>query len=116
MNGIGNTVRWKYTIEAVGSPTKDRPMTLAHYVRGYDKMTDRWGMEHRLLGPTLATARQMIRAKPDDPSLIDPYELGAAQVAGLGMITVPEAFVYYLAAEEDPHTLAKLRDTVRSTA
>jgi len=80
-------------------------MTLARYVRGYDKTTDRLGAAHRL-----------IAANPDDPALIDPYRLRLEQVLALGIQSPPEGLIYYLEAEEDPHTVAVIRDAARDAA
>lgn len=91
-------------------------MTLAHYVRGYDQTTDRLGVEVRLIASALSVARPRVQANPDDPALIDPYELLAGQVAGLSVLTDPEGLVYDLEADEDPHIVAELRDGVRSAA
>ena len=91
-------------------------MSLTHFVRGYDKTTDRMGAEVRLTAAALSVARTLVSANPDDPALIDPYELLPGQVASLGVPTDPERFVYYLEADEDPHVVAEIRDGVRSAA
>ncbi len=71
-------------------------MTQPHYVRGYDKATDRPGAAFRLSAPAVKAAHRVVSA----PGLQGP----------------PEGLVYDLEAEEHPHTVAGIRDAARNAA
>ncbi len=91
-------------------------MTLARHIRGYDPATDRLGASYPLSAETFAAVRRLVAAHPDDPDMIDPYELSPAVVATLGLTPVSDSLLYYLEAEADPATVATARHAMLPAA
>jgi len=56
-------------------------MTLARYVRGYDKKTGRLGAECRLPASGVGAVHRLIAANPDDPALFDPHTVAVIRDA-----------------------------------
>ena len=92
-------------------------MTIAYHLRGYDKRTEVVRVEYDLAGSCLPTIRELVTALPDDPDYIHPYELDGAQVAKLagrlGIAADPQAYDFFLEADEDVQIVAAKREAIR---
>lgn len=95
-------------------------MTVAHYLRGYDRRTGRLGVEFAIVPTLLAAVRRALPDASDDPGLIDPYELTHCQTVRLAGLLDFEVYLgrfdYFVEAEEDWHVVAAIRDSLCAKA
>jgi len=80
-------------------------MTVAYHLRGYDKTTELVGVEFDIPMTMLPFVRDLLPEASADPDLIEPHELVSDQVARLahelGIGIDPDAFDFYIGADED---------------
>ena len=95
-------------------------MTVAYHLRGYDKATEFVGVEFDIPATMLPFVKDLVPLAAADPDLIEPHELVSDQVARLaqelGIGIDPDAFDFYIEADEDWRTVANKRDTLRARA
>ena len=95
-------------------------MTVAYHLRGYDKASEFLAVEYDIPADLLPWLKGLVVPAPDDPELIDPYELASHEVQrlaeALALSIDPIAFDYCVEADEDPVIVAALRDAVRAGA
>src|SRR5208337_1620111 len=80
-------------------------MTVAYHLRAYDKTTGFVGVEFDIPVTLLAFVKDLFPEASADPDLIDPHESACDQVARLahelGIGVDPDAFDFYIEADED---------------
>ena len=95
-------------------------MTVAYHLRGYDKTTEYVGVEFDIPATMLSFVKDLLAEASADPDLIEPHELASDKVARLahelGIGVDPNAFDFYLEADEDWRTVAEKRDALRARA
>jgi len=95
-------------------------MTVAYHLRGYDKTTELVGIEFDIPSTMLPFVKDLLQQAAADPDLVEPHELVSDQVARLaqklGIDIDPDAFDFYIEADEDWRTVAEKRDTLRARA
>lgn len=95
-------------------------MTVAYHLRGYDKTTELVGVEFDIPATKLPFLKDLVLQAAADPDLVEPHELVKDQVARLacelGIGIDPDAFDFYIEADEDWRTVAKKRDALRARA
>ena len=95
-------------------------MTVAYHLRGYDKTTEFVGVEFDVPATMLPFVKDLLPQTSADPDLIEPHELAGDQVVRLAhelaIVVDPDAFDFYIEADEDWRTVAKKRDTLRARA
>jgi hypothetical protein len=95
-------------------------MTVAYHLRGYDRTTELVGVEFDIPATTLPFLKDLVPQAAADPDLIEPHELVRDQVARLvrelGIGIDPDAFDFYIEADEDWRAVAEKRDAVRPGA
>ena len=95
-------------------------MTVAYHLRGYDRTTEFVGVEFDIPATTLPFLKDLLQQAAADPDLTEPHELVSDQVARLAqelaIVVDPDAFDFYIEADEDWRTVANKRDTLRARA
>jgi hypothetical protein len=95
-------------------------MTVAYHLRGYDKTTEFVGVEFDIPTIMLPFVKDLLQQAAADPDLIEPHELVSDQVARLAhelaIVVDPDAFDFYIEADEDWRTVAEKRDALRARA
>ena len=95
-------------------------MTVAYHLRGYDRTTEFVGVEFDIPATMLPFVKDLLQQAAADPDLVEPHELVSDQVARLaqklGIDIDPDAFDFYIEADEDWRTVAEKRDTLRARA
>ncbi len=95
-------------------------MTVAYHLRGYNKATELVGVEFDIPATMLPFMKDLVPEASADPDLIEPHELVSEQVARLahelGIGIDPDAFDFYIEADEDWRTVTQRRDALRARA
>jgi hypothetical protein len=93
-------------------------MTVAYHLRGYDKTTEFVGVACDIPTTMLPFVKDLLQQAAADPDLMEPHELVRDQVARLAhelaIVVDPDAFDFYLEADEDWRAVAEKRDTLRA--
>jgi hypothetical protein len=92
-------------------------VSAAHYLRGYDKLSDGLEVQYEVPASLLSLVRQLIGDTPSDPELFDPHQLTPKQVkvlaSKLGYFVDDGKYEFYFEAEEDWKKVAEMRDALQ---
>ncbi len=95
-------------------------MTVAYHLRGYDKTTKPVGAEFDIPATMLPFVKDLLPEASADPDLIEPHELVSDRVVRLahelGIGTDPDAFDFFIEADEDWRSLGEKRGPLRAHA
>lgn len=91
-------------------------MSLARYLRGYDKRYETLRDQHDIPTGELPFLQELVGPAADDPDLFDPHPLGGSELRRLaqrlGITTDEDRYDYYVEAEEDWRRVAQMRDAI----